>query len=570
MKRLLAITFAVLEMLAAPRGNAATPGESVVIVYNRNEKESKEVAEYYAERRGVPKKQIVGLSMPNAEEISRADYRRDLERPLWRFFENEKLFTTRRQTVNNTNLSQVQSFWNVVQSPIRYVVLSYGVPLRIQNDPSIEEAIAPQINEALRKNTAAVENELALLPLFDLKLPIVGWMNNQLYRATNGAVFHPTNGVLMVARLDGPSPAIARSLVDKAIAAETNGLWGRVYIDSRNIRDGAYKPGDDWMRFAATVSKEIGFETIHDERPETFPVSFPMSAIAFYAGWYDTHASGPFTRAVVEFMPGAFAYHLHSGSGTTVRDPSRHWVAPLLAAGATCTMGSVDEPYLIGTPDIGVFFANFFGRGMTFGEAAYSSMLQYSWMTTVVGDPLYRPFREDAMKQIQETIRDKKPGAEWAVLRLVNRVADSGKPLIEVTAMLEADPFLANSAVLLEKLGDLYQQLGKPSSSIDAWQRALKQNPSLQQTIRLKLGLVAKLTEAARTDEAVEAYGDFLKGFPDYVDRLTVLRQAKPLADKAGKKDLASAWQKEIDKLAPPPPPAPVTNAAPAAPAKKK
>lgn len=569
MKRFLLPVIALIACLAGPRVDAATPGESVVIVYNRNAKESKEVAEHYAERRGVPKKQIVGLSMPNAEEISRADYRRDLERPLWRFFENEKLFTTRRQTVNNTNLSQVQSFWNVVQSPIRYVVLSYGVPLRIQNDPSIEEAIAPQINEALRKNTAAVENELAVLPLFDLKLPLVGWMNNQLYRATNGAVFHPTNGVLMVSRLDGPSPAIARSLVDKAIAAETNGLWGRVYIDSRNIRDGAYKPGDDWMRFAATVSKEIGFETIHDERPETFPVSFPMSTIAFYAGWYDTHASGPFTRAVVEFVPGAFAYHLHSGSGTTVRDPSRHWVAPLLAAGATCTMGSVDEPYLIGTPDIGLFFANFFGRGMTFGEAAYSSMLQYSWMTTVVGDPLYRPFREDAMKQIQETIRDKKPGAEWAVLRLVNRVADSGKPLIEVTAMLEADPFLANSAVLLEKLGDLYQQLGKPSSSIDAWQRALKQNPSLQQTIRLKLGLVAKLTEATRTDEAVEAYGDFLKGFPDYVDRLTVLRSAKPLADKAGKKDLASAWQKEIDKLAPPPP-APVTNAAPAVPVKKK
>ena len=196
-------------------------------------------------------------------------------------------------------------------------------------------------------------------------------------------------------------------------------------------------------------------------------------------------------------------------------------------------------------------------------------MLQYSWMTAVVGDPLYRPFAEDAMQQIQTTIREKKPGAEWAVLRLANRLADSGKTLVQVTGMLEADPFLANSAVLLEKLGDLYQQLGKPSSSIDAWQRALKQNPSLQQTIRLKLGLVAKLTEAARTDEAVDTYADFLKSFPDYVDRLGVLRSAQPLADKAGKKELASTWQKEIEKLTPPPP-APSTNATPAAPGKKK
>lgn len=568
MKHLLLLAFALSGLLAAPKANAATPGESVVIVYNRNVKESKEIADHYAARRGVPAKQILGLSLPAGEDISRADFRRDLERPLWRFLENEKLFVTRRQPVNNTNVAAT-SFWMVSQTPIRYLVLSYGVPLRIMSDPSIEEPFAATINEALRKNTAAVDNELALLPLFDLKLPIVGWVNNQLYRATNGALFHPTNGVLMTARLDGPSPAIARSLVDKAILAESNGLWGRVYIDSRNIRDGAYKPGDDWMRFAATVSKEIGFETIHDENPGTFPVSFPMSAIAFYGGWYDAGVSGPFTRAVVEFVPGAFAYHLHSGSAVTVRDASRHWVAPLLAAGATCTMGSVDEPYLPGTPDVGVVFANFFGRGMTFGEAAYSSMLQYGWMTTVVGDPLYRPFPGDAMVQIRETIRDKKTGADWAVLRMANLMLESGKPALEITGMLEAEPLLTNSPVLLEKLGDLYQQVGKPSSSVDAWERALKQNPSLQQSIRLKLGLAAKLSAAARDAEAVETYADFLKNFPDYVDRLGILRTAQPLADKAGKKDLASAWQKEIDKLAPPPPPAPTTNAAPAAPAKK-
>jgi hypothetical protein len=36
---------------------------------------------------------------------------------------------------------------------------------------------------------------------------------------------HPTNGILLVTRLDGPSASIARGLVDKALEAETNGLW---------------------------------------------------------------------------------------------------------------------------------------------------------------------------------------------------------------------------------------------------------------------------------------------------------------------------------------------------------
>ena len=39
-----------------------------------------------------------------------------------------------------------------------------------------------------------------------------------------------------------------------------------------------------------------------------------MSQIALYAGWYERNASGPFAQPKVEFMPGAFAYHLHSFS----------------------------------------------------------------------------------------------------------------------------------------------------------------------------------------------------------------------------------------------------------------
>jgi len=48
-------------------------------------------------------------------------------------------------------------------------------------------------------------------------------------------------------------------------------------------------------------------------------------------GWYDSGVTGPFYRASVEFLPGAFAYHLHSFSAANLRSASENWVGPLLA-----------------------------------------------------------------------------------------------------------------------------------------------------------------------------------------------------------------------------------------------
>jgi len=67
-----------------------------------------------------------------------------------------------------------------------------------------------------------------------------------------------------------------------------------------------------------------------------------MSQIAIYCGWYDDKVDGPFTMPKVEFMPGAIAYHLHSASATTIRSATECWVGPLLAKGATVTMGKAN------------------------------------------------------------------------------------------------------------------------------------------------------------------------------------------------------------------------------------
>src|ERR1041385_911103 len=348
----------------------SNPGNEVIVIYNKNLADSKKVADYYAEKRLVPRSQVLGFSVTTNEEMTRADFREHLQKPLAKLLQDQKLWRISSVIVPATTNDRAHMEWRVAESKIRYAVLCYGIPLRIAEDPSVKEMVAESVRPEMRRNVAAVESDLAVLPLIEQHPPL-GWpLRNWTYGVTNTASLHPTNGILLVTRLDGPSATIARGLIEKAMQAETDGLWGRAYFDLRNISEPGFKMGDDWIRGAAEICTRLGFETVVDTNSATFPASFPMSQIAIYAGWYAENACGPFALPNVEFMPGAFAYHLHSYSALTIRSATQRWVGPFLAKGATITMGSVDEPYLAGTPDVSIFLPRLIFQGFTFGEAA--------------------------------------------------------------------------------------------------------------------------------------------------------------------------------------------------------
>jgi uncharacterized protein (TIGR03790 family) len=485
----------------------AEPGSTAVVVYNSRLPESKDVAEHYAARRNVPPDQVIGLDLPTEETMSRADYRDQLQHPLLQFLVDKKLIV-----YPSPDAIQPSS------ARIRYVVLCYGVPLRIAEDASLVELVEAKIQSEVRRNGAAVDSELSLLPMRDPNLRLAGPLRNPGYGVTNASWLNPTNGLLLVARLDGPTAEIARQLVDKAMDAETNGLWGRAYFDLRGLTSGPYKVGDDWIGAAAEISRRYGFETVVDNRPETFSVAFPMSQIALYAGWYDGAVSGPFTRPKVEFMPGAFAYHLQSFSAQSLRTTTKSWCGPLLAAGATATMGSIDEPYLEGTPNVGLFFARWLS-GFTFGEAAYDSQQSLSWQTTVVGDPLYRPFGQDPRALHEALLRRHSKLIEWSHLRVVNRSLNLGVKPSELIGYLTDKEVPQDSAVLTEKLSDLYQMQGEDSLAIDACRRALDLDPTPQQRVRLTMTLAERLVAAGESRQALAVYEDFRQKNADYPDQ---------------------------------------------------
>jgi len=536
------VAVASVLLLPALRSEAANPGDEVIVIYNTRVPESKQVADYYASKRSVPKNQVFGFALPTEDDISRTEYVDKLEKPLAEKIADQKLWTIRSEIVRNTNGSS-RIVWKPAESKIRYAVLCYGVPYRIKPFEALKEKEAASIRTELRRNEACVDTELALLPLIEQHLPITGPAPNHLYGSTNAALFHPTNGVLMVTRLDGPTADIARGLVDKAMEAETNGLWGRAYIDIRNIADTNYAIGDAWMRGAAEICRHTGFETIVDTNAGTFPASFPMSQIAFYAGWYDNDVSGPFLSEHVEFMPGAFAYHLHSYSAARLRNDKQNWVGPLLAKGATISMGSVAEPYLGGTPDIAVFAGRFLFQGFSFGEAAYAAQATLSWQTTIVGDPLYRPVSKSAQQQHEELAAQKSKWLEWSFLRLVNVNLARPVPAIQITALLEGIPLTKQSAVLTEKLADLYSAGGKPSSAAEMWERALNLDPSPLQRVRIRLNLSDKLVELDRTQEAVEVLAKILQENPNYPGKSDVYRKLASLARKLGKNEAAENYE---------------------------
>lgn len=550
-RRALGLLGLILCAAASWPARSAGAGDEVVVIYNLDfAPDSRVVAEHYAKQRGVPAKNLIGLTLPRSEDISRAAFRDSLQRPLVRELESRGLARFQERLIPAKEGAPGGVTRVLTESKVRYLVLAYGVPLRIDADLKLDETVPENLPAALRRNEAAVDSELAALPLLEQKAPLTGPLRNPFYGTTNFASLHPTNGLFLVTRLDGPSQRIASELVDKAMQAETNGLWGRAYFDTRGLTNGPYANGDEWIRQAYLVVRRQGFESVLDPRPATFPASYPMPQIAVYAGWYDGTVSGPFTRDPVEFMPGAIAYHLHSFSARTIRSATANWVGPFLAKGVTATMGCVAEPYLDLTPHVGVFFNDLIAMGSNFAEAAYASQPVLSWQTTVVGDPLYRPMARPPQELHEDLERRKSDLLAWSYLRIVNLNLATGAPPQAMIDYLKALPLTKESAVLTEKLADL-QILSNPAAAILLYQAALRLKPSPNEKLQLQFTLMQALARAERDPEALKIYEYFFAANPRYPDLIAFYQEALALAKKVRDSRLVERYESAIERLTP-------------------
>jgi uncharacterized protein (TIGR03790 family) len=433
---------------------------------------------------------------------------------------------------------------------IAALILCRGVPLAIGHDPSLyAEALPSTARREFRTNAGAVDSELSLLA--QPNYPINGFIPNPLIQNDRVTRFD-RDKIVEVARLDGPTLEDALALVDRAVAAERVGLLGRAYIDL----GGHHPDGDRWLEAAARQLDALGFDTDVDRERATFPATARLDAPAIYFGWYTTDLDGPFALPGFRFPAGAIALHIHSFSASTLRSPTAGWAGPMIARGATATMGNVFEPYLQLThhPDL---LLRALARGATLVDAAYYALPAVSWQATLIGDPLYRPFAVPFEEQWKNLSKLPPLLAGYAALRRMHQL-DGDNHRDESTAFARQAqreaPSLAVGVALSLRLIAAGDRAG--AASAIAFAAALKTFSTNEWALARE---AAQLLEAnGRPARAVEVWRALLSaGEMPRELRVAWLPDAKKSAAAAREAAQADAWQKELDVLNPPAPPAP-------------
>ena len=346
--------------------------QRVLVVYNAGNSASTAVANYYVTQRSIPTTNLCAINPPSTTRLTGSQYVSSVKTPI------------------RNCLSAVGP------QNILYIVFTYMTPFKVGGSTSpftysIDQYVADIWDQYAQQDFYPVPPKVH--PYYDdaqsMGNVYQSFIPFATYRAQQGAL-----KIYSVWRLDGATQALAQGLVDKAIAAETNGLAGQVCIDRRsgniaNVLDSDYGEGDWDLHQAATFSSQAGFTVIEDPNYVEFgtppaPLTCPNAAL--YSGWYSLdHYNNVFT-----WNTGAIGFHLDSESAINPRS-GPNWSANAIINGITVTTGSVNEPYLQGLVRPGDTFRDLF-QGASLGDAFLRNTRWLKWMILYLGDPLYRPF----------------------------------------------------------------------------------------------------------------------------------------------------------------------------------
>lgn len=385
--------------------HALEPNE-VLVVANQNRPESIALARHYMDRRDIPSGNIVLLATDALETVSRKDYNVRIAEPV-------------RSAVRN-------------RPHIRCLVLMYGIPLKVsppvataaekrkvrslrQEERNIEamlkaDEIQADYRQSLEDELKRVKKEIASLnrtdqlASVDSEIALVGAREYPL----SGRIHNPyflgfqdiekvlrKKDVLMVSRLDGPTPGIVRRIIDDTMKTEAIGLKGTACFDAR-WPDNDQKPRSGYQYYDKSIHRAAGIVNKSGRMPVVVEASENLfkkgecQEAALYCGWYSL---AKYIDAF-EWQPGAIGFHIASAECTTLKKTgSQVWCKKMLEKGIAATIGPVGEPYVDGFPLPEIFFSFLVDGYLTLAECYLVSLPYLSWKMVLVGDPLYRPFK---------------------------------------------------------------------------------------------------------------------------------------------------------------------------------
>lgn len=363
MVRSVTLSFLSLSFLASTL--LAQKPEQVLVVVNRRSLVSRQLGEYYLHKRGIPLANLCTIDTAPDETIERSVYDREIEAPIGQFLRR-----------------------NGLQEKILYIVLTSGVPLRI-NGPG----------EEFRSEAASVDSELTLLysRLRGTILPLPGPLRNPFFGHRDAPFRHPAFPIYLVTRLDGYTMADMKALVDRGLRARNT---GKFVIDLRHDNS---TPGNGWLR-AADFLLPPGRVVFNDSAE----VLQNISGVIAYASWGSNDPDRKHRLLHLKWLPGGIATEFVSTDARTFRQPPANWdlgnwtdkgswfagapqtlTADYIHEGATGASGQVFEPYLAFCPRPDFILPAYYA-GRTLAESFYLGIPGLSWMNVVIGDPLVR------------------------------------------------------------------------------------------------------------------------------------------------------------------------------------
>lgn len=353
----------IFGVLTAAVALGASP-EQVLVVVNRESAVSQRIGQYYMHRRLIPQQNLVTLHVDPAEEISRENYRSQVEKPIAEYLKQHHL-----------------------EEQILYIVTTLGVPLKIPGTP----------NGQLSNDGASVDSELAGLyvRLKGGTVPLAGAANNPFFNQISAEFVHPAFPIYMVTRLAGYDFGDVQGMIDRALVARNT---GKVVID---VRADNNTQGNAWLRrCAAQIPRE---RLVLDDSAHV--ITGEKDVIA-YAGWGSNDPDRKQRTLGFKWLAGAIVTEFVSTNGRTFERPPAQWTlgtwkdpgtwfkgapqtlsADYIHEGASGCSGHVYEPFLHLTPRPDILIPQYLA-GRNLAQSYYAAIPAVSWQNIVLGDPL--------------------------------------------------------------------------------------------------------------------------------------------------------------------------------------
>jgi tetratricopeptide (TPR) repeat protein len=134
----------------------------------------------------------------------------------------------------------------------------------------------------------------------------------------------------------------------------------------------------------------------------------------------------------------------------------------------------------------------------------------------------------------------------------VNFMQAQNAPLDEIEKFYRETVQAQQSALLQEKLGDVYKAKGKLVDSLDPYEKALKGNLPALRRLRLVLKVAPLFSSMGRAEQAYSLYQGILRDYPDYPDKKELYEKLAAVATRLKKPSEADEYYrlaKESAKL---------------------